>query len=226
MRSRSQAPDASGRARRPRSGPVGEIGQVRNGETHRDCPFCATKLDTLTGRAFQAATLTSVFIDQLFSSPWNADKKLLAFSDSVQDASHRAGVFGARTWRFNIRVALARYLLARDPCSLAELATAFSALAARRHRGVHRDVRRHFHSAEPRVDARLRCAPRARDRPRWQQPSEPRRAPPGMRCSASSDCARDSAAPLCAAASHRRRCRRNASTLLSTSSSRRSQQVG
>ena len=103
---------------------VWEIAQVRNGETHRDCPFCGAR-STLALIGFQAATLTSAFIDQLFSSPWNADKKLLAFSDSVQDASHRAGFFGARTWRFNIRVALARYLLACGPCSLAELATEF-----------------------------------------------------------------------------------------------------
>lgn len=104
--------------------PVWEITQVRNGQTHRDCPFCNAR-STLALIGFQAATLTSAFIDQLFSSPWNADKKLLAFSDSVQDAAHRAGFFGARTWRFNIRVALARFLLARGPCSLAELSTQF-----------------------------------------------------------------------------------------------------
>lgn len=104
--------------------PVWEITQVRNGQTHRDCPFCNAR-STLALIGFQAATLTSAFIDQLYSSPWNADKKLLAFSDSVQDAAHRAGFFGARTWRFNIRVALARFLLARGPCSLAELATDF-----------------------------------------------------------------------------------------------------
>ena len=103
---------------------VWEIGQVRDGKTHRDCPFCGAR-STLALIGFQAATLTSVFIDQLFSSPWNADKKLLAFSDSVQDAAQRAGFFGARTWRFNIRVALARFLIARGSCSLAELATEF-----------------------------------------------------------------------------------------------------
>ena len=54
----------------------------------------------------RAASLTSVMITQLFSSTFNTDKKLLAFSDNVQDASHRAGFFGARTFTFNFRGAL------------------------------------------------------------------------------------------------------------------------
>lgn len=101
-----------------------EIVQVRDGKTVKDCPFCAARA-SLSLLGFQAATLTSVFIDQLFSSPWNDDKKLLTFSDSVQDASHRAGFFGARTWRFNVRVALAGFLKKRGPLSLAELADEF-----------------------------------------------------------------------------------------------------
>ncbi len=73
----------------------------------RDCPYCGYA-ESLTLLGFQAATLTSVYIDQLFASPYNDDKKLLAFSDSVQDAAHRAGFFGARTWRFNLRLAIQR----------------------------------------------------------------------------------------------------------------------
>lgn len=73
----------------------------------KDCPFCGAR-DSLALIGFQAATLTSALIDQLFASPFNdeAGKKLLAFSDSVQDSAHRAGFFGTRTWRFNLRVAL------------------------------------------------------------------------------------------------------------------------
>jgi len=60
----------------------------------------------------QAASLLSVVISQLYSSPFNNDdvKKLITFSDSVQDASHRAGFFGARTYRFNFRSALQQFL--------------------------------------------------------------------------------------------------------------------
>jgi DEAD/DEAH box helicase domain-containing protein len=72
---------------------------------HRDCPRCGAD-ETLSLIGFQAATLTSTFINQLYASGFNEDKKLLTFSDSVQDAAHRAGFFGSRTWRFNLRIAV------------------------------------------------------------------------------------------------------------------------
>lgn len=71
----------------------------------RDCPFCRAR-DSLTVLGFRASTLTAVFIDQLFASPFNSDKKLLTFSDAVQDAAHRAGFFGARTWRAALQLAV------------------------------------------------------------------------------------------------------------------------
>jgi DEAD/DEAH box helicase domain-containing protein len=75
----------------------------------RDCPFCGAQA-SLALVGFRAATLTSAQIDQLFGSRFNADKKLLAFSDSVQDAAHRAGFFGARTWQATLRGGFARWL--------------------------------------------------------------------------------------------------------------------
>jgi DEAD/DEAH box helicase domain-containing protein len=69
------------------------------------CPYCGT-FNSLTILGSQAASLTSVCIGQIYSSGFNDDKKLLTFSDSVQDASHRAGFFGARTYRFTFRSAL------------------------------------------------------------------------------------------------------------------------
>lgn len=79
----------------------------------RACPFCDSP-DGMLLVGFRAATVTSVAIDQLFASPFNDDKKLLTFSDSVQDAAHRAGFFGTRTWRINLRVAEAQVLRAVD----------------------------------------------------------------------------------------------------------------
>lgn len=70
-----------------------------------DCWSCGGH-NSLTIMGSRAASLTSVIISQLFSSPFNDDKKLLTFSDSVQDASHRAGFFAARTYTFNLRSAL------------------------------------------------------------------------------------------------------------------------
>ncbi len=87
----------------------------------RDCPFCSAR-ESLALIGFRAATLTSVYIDQLFASPFNDDKKLLAFSDSVQDAAHRAGFFGARTWRTNLRIAMLKVIHDNEGLSLNELA--------------------------------------------------------------------------------------------------------
>ena len=92
--------------------------------TH-DCPYCSGH-DSLTIMGARAATLTSVMISQLMASPYNRDKKLLTFSDSVQDAAHRAGFYGARTWRFNLRIAMQKFLEDRgEEISLSSLPDEF-----------------------------------------------------------------------------------------------------
>src|SRR5208283_703541 len=86
-----------------------------------DCPSCGGH-NSLTFLGSRAASLTSVIIAQLFSSPFNEDKKLLAFSDSVQDASHRSGFFAARTYTFNLRSAIQKTVLsAGGPIPFADL---------------------------------------------------------------------------------------------------------
>jgi DEAD/DEAH box helicase domain-containing protein len=71
------------------------------------CPSCdADGAEGLSILASRAPSLLSVAISHLFQSGYNQDKKLLAFTDSVQDASHRAGFFTARTYRFNLRTAI------------------------------------------------------------------------------------------------------------------------
>ena len=86
------------------------------------CPECGTD-QTLGILGSRAASLTSVAISHIYVSPYNVDPKLLAFTDSVQDASHRAGFFGARTYRFNLRTALQGALAATDDeVPLSELA--------------------------------------------------------------------------------------------------------
>ena len=76
-------------------------------ESQRQCPVCQASSSLLLFGA-RAASLSSVAIHQLFANRINDDKKLIAFSDSVQDAAHRAGFFSARTWKNNIRMALAK----------------------------------------------------------------------------------------------------------------------
>jgi DEAD/DEAH box helicase domain-containing protein len=74
------------------------------------CPVCEAEygLMMLGGRI---TSLSSVVVGRLFQSRHqDVLPKLLAFTDSVQDASHRAGFFGGRTYRFNLRSAMARTL--------------------------------------------------------------------------------------------------------------------
>ena len=79
------------------------------------CPACETDF-SLTILGSQAASLSSVAISHMYQTRFIHDdeKKLLAFTDSVQDASHRAGFFGARTYRFNLRTAM-QATLEEDP---------------------------------------------------------------------------------------------------------------
>ena len=90
-----------------------------------DCPYCNSS-SGLSIIGAQAASLTSAMIGVLYATPFNTDKKLLAFSDSVQDAAHRAGFYGARTYRTTLRTAIAQTILAHpEGLSLAELTQQF-----------------------------------------------------------------------------------------------------
>lgn len=82
-------------------------GGIPTFESQRMCPVCQAGSSLILFGA-RAASLSSVAIHQMFANKINDDKKLIAFSDSVQDAAHRAGFFAARTWQNNIRMALAK----------------------------------------------------------------------------------------------------------------------
>jgi len=90
---------------------VPDVEQERNDRIVADntCPFCRSR-EGLTILGSRAASLTGVLITQLFSSTYNDDKNMLAFSDAVQDASHRASFFENRTYRFNVRTALQQFV--------------------------------------------------------------------------------------------------------------------
>ena len=72
-----------------------------------DCPCCGGE-GALSIVGYRAASLASVAIGELYGSAYNDHYKLIAFSDSVQDAAHRAGFFGARTYSQVVRQAIAR----------------------------------------------------------------------------------------------------------------------
>ncbi|MFH1621629.1 MAG: DEAD/DEAH box helicase [Candidatus Omnitrophota bacterium] len=78
-------------------------------KSNNNCPYCGSH-GGLTIMGSRAASLTSVLIGQLFASRYNNHKKLVTFSDSVQDAALHAGFFGARTYSLNFRAALQQML--------------------------------------------------------------------------------------------------------------------
>jgi len=73
------------------------------------CPACSSKFRQILLGA-RNTTLGAITIEQSWASPFNDDKKLIAFSDSVQDAAHRAGFFTARTYLNTVRTGLAQVI--------------------------------------------------------------------------------------------------------------------
>jgi ATP-dependent helicase YprA (DUF1998 family) len=89
----------------------------------QQCPSCGTR-DAIRFLGSRVTTLASVGITQMFGSDHVADdeRKLLAFTDSVQDASHRAAFFSGRTHRFNLRATLSGALQAKGRVPLTQVA--------------------------------------------------------------------------------------------------------
>lgn len=73
----------------------------------RDCPFCTARkgLSILGARS---TLLVSTALAQVYGSHFNDDAKVIAFSDNVQDAAHRAAFIAHRTWRTAKRVLIAQ----------------------------------------------------------------------------------------------------------------------
>ena len=94
--------------------------EARRGE----CPSCGER-DAIRPLGSRVASLASVGISQLFGSTKVniEERKLLAFTDSVQDASHRASFFASRTHRFNLRSVMARAIEDAGRMSLADIGT-------------------------------------------------------------------------------------------------------
>lgn len=72
------------------------------------CPFCGSR-GGLAIMGLRSATAISAGISELYASKFNDDKKLLAFTDNVQDAAHHAGFYNSRTWRFGLRSAMQQF---------------------------------------------------------------------------------------------------------------------
>ncbi|MFT4928593.1 MAG: DEAD/DEAH box helicase domain-containing protein [Phenylobacterium sp.] len=104
-------------------------GAMRVAKHH--CPFCYSE-SGLSILGARVASLISVMSQQLFGSSYNQDKQLITFSDSVQDAAHRAGFFTSRTYPLLIRSLLAKVIAQAPPDqSLAQTAIAAGQYALR-----------------------------------------------------------------------------------------------
>lgn len=66
------------------------------------CPACDSKLNV---RFFSlgSSSLSSIIATSCFSHPLNRDRKLISFSDSVQDASHQASFLNNRAFSFSFK---------------------------------------------------------------------------------------------------------------------------
>lgn len=86
------------------------------------CPSCGTQ-DSIRYLGSSVATLLSVALSNLFGEPDldDADKKTLVFTDSVQDAAHRAGFIQSRARAFALRTRI-RDTVYAEPVTLRRMA--------------------------------------------------------------------------------------------------------
>ncbi len=129
------------------------------------CPSCGLK-DGIRYLGSRVATLASVTLGQLFGSPdvTPAERKTLVFTDSVQDASHRAAFVESRAYALNLRALLHR-AMGPDGATLATVGDAIASSArtpAERYALLPPDLRTHevfrgyWNTPEP--EARVRRA--------------------------------------------------------------------
>ena len=97
------------RVRTVRRGRFGTGNQVK---LDNKCPLCMGESVAIVGG--RTSTLSSVAVSQVMSSDFDttdgSKRKLLTFSNSVQDAAHLAGFYEVRTYRFLFRQSIQYYL--------------------------------------------------------------------------------------------------------------------
>ena len=103
--------------------------QNGNQKFSRTCPECNGN-DTICEIGGRTSTLSSVTISQVLSSDFDhadaAGRKVLIFTNSVQDAAHQAGFYEARTFRFLFRQSMQKFINTLErPINLVELQKGF-----------------------------------------------------------------------------------------------------
>ena len=102
----------------------------RNGYNDHVCPECNTR-NSVSIIGTRIATLSSIAVSQTLSTDLDVqtekERKVLAFTNSVQDAAHQAGFIEARNYRFTFRSSLQKVINEVDrELSLKELADEFT----------------------------------------------------------------------------------------------------
>ncbi|MBN2092759.1 DEAD/DEAH box helicase, partial [candidate division KSB1 bacterium] len=105
--------------------------QLRGNYNQHICPLCNSK-NTINIIGTRVSTLASISTSQLLSTDLDSsiekERKVLAFTNGVQDAAHQAGFIESRNYRFTFRTALQKVInLLSRPMSLTELQQEFIA---------------------------------------------------------------------------------------------------
>jgi DEAD/DEAH box helicase domain-containing protein len=105
------------------------VRKLKETKTRHICPECNTE-NTMAIIGTRIATMSSVAVSQLLASDLDPrpdrNRKILAFTNSVQDAAHQAGFVESRNYRFTFRSSLQKVINHLNrPVTLSELQTAF-----------------------------------------------------------------------------------------------------
>ena len=90
-----------------------KLNSNRGDRTEPVCPCCQGR-DTMAILGTRVATMTSIAINQVLSSnlelATERERKVLAFTNAVQDAAHQAGFIESRNYRFTLRSSIQKVL--------------------------------------------------------------------------------------------------------------------
>jgi DEAD/DEAH box helicase domain-containing protein len=105
------------------------VRKLKDSRSRHICPECNTE-NTLGIIGTKIATLSSITVSQVLASDLDPRKerlrKILAFTNSVQDAAHQAGFVEARNYRFTFRSSLQKVInQINKPLTLKELQDEF-----------------------------------------------------------------------------------------------------
>jgi DEAD/DEAH box helicase domain-containing protein len=106
------------------------VRKLRDTKARHICPECNTE-NAMSIIGTKVATLSSITVSQVLSSDLDPrtekDRKILAFTNSVQDAAHQAGFVEARNYRFTFRASLQKIINQNTaPISIPDLQKQFT----------------------------------------------------------------------------------------------------